>query len=33
MSRYTNFDIAYKRLSDEFDKYGNIIVAFDVDSK
>lgn len=32
MSRYTNFDIAYKRLSDEFDKYGNIIVAFDVDS-
>ncbi len=32
MSRYTNFDIAYKRLSDEYDKYGNIIVAFDVDS-
>ncbi len=32
MSRYLSFDTSYNRLKTEWNKYGKIIVAYDVDS-
>ncbi|MEO6304224.1 MAG: hypothetical protein ABIP51_13745 [Bacteroidia bacterium] len=32
MSRYLSFDNTYSRLKEEWNKYGKIIVAYDVDS-
>ena len=32
MSRYLNADNAYNRLKEEWQKYGKIIIAYDVDS-